>query len=74
MNLTTGQTKEGTVNFLNQITFNGASGGGAAIVCNNGLNANTFLNVVGQATFNNLCPKTDTNPAVANDLVKLLYL
>ena len=27
-----------------------------------------------QATFNNFCPKTDTDPAVANDLVKLSYL
>ena len=28
----------------------------------------------GQATFQNFCPKTDTDPAVANDLVKLSYL
>ena len=27
-----------------------------------------------QATFNNFCPKTDKNPAVENDLVKLSYL
>ena len=27
-----------------------------------------------QATFSNFCPKTDTDPAVANDLVKLSYL
>lgn len=51
MSLTLSQTKSGTVNFLNQITFNGGSGGGAAIVCNNGLNANTFLNVAGTSTF-----------------------
>ena len=42
---------EGVVNFLNTITFNGGSGGANAIVCNNGLTANTFLNVSGQATF-----------------------
>lgn len=52
MNLSTAQAKSGTVNFLNQITFNGGSGGGTAIVCNNGLNANTVLNVAGQASFN----------------------
>ena len=32
------------------------------------------LNSLSQATFSNLCPKTDTDPAVANDLVKLSYL
>jgi len=66
MNLTTAQTKSGSVNFLNQITFNGGSGGGTAIVCNNGLNANTFLNVTGNGTFssslisNNLTSPTTT--------------
>ena len=28
----------------------------------------------GQSTFQSYCPKTDTNPSVANDLVKLSYL
>ena len=67
MNLTTGQTKSGSVNFLNQITFNGGSGGGTAIVCNNGLNANTFLNVAGQATFNNLTPICSVASPTANN-------
>ncbi|MEY3752043.1 MAG: hypothetical protein RLZZ354_585 [Pseudomonadota bacterium] len=53
MSLTLSQTKSGTVNFLNRITFNGGSGGGTAIDCNNGLNANTTLYVAGQSTFNN---------------------
>ena len=62
MSLTVSQTKSGTVNFLNQITFNGGSGGGTAIVCNNGLYANTTLYVSGQATFNaNVFSNATTN-------------
>jgi hypothetical protein len=75
MNLTTAQTKIGQVNFLNQITFNGGSGGGAAIVCNNGLNANTFLNVAGQATFNNFTPICSVStPTANNELVRKDYV
>ena len=80
MNLTTGQTKSGTVNFLNQITFNGGSGGGTAINCNNGLNANTVLNVAGQANFNGgavfntTLPTTTISATTANQLVNYTTL
>jgi microcystin-dependent protein len=75
MNLTTAQTKSGTVNFLNQITFNGGSGGGTAIICNNGLGVGTFLNVGGQATFNNFTPICSVAiPTAVNHLTRKDYI
>lgn len=40
----------------------------------NPLIANEEATFSKQATFNSFCPKTDTNPSAANDLVKLSYL
>ena len=38
------------------------------------INIRGSLFSTGQATFQNFCPKSETNPSVANDLVKLSYL